>query len=89
MITRTILVETIQQKLEANRVTALIGPRQCGKTTLARGFVSPNTVNYLRLGHNSSDRLHKRFEADVETQTMLETIKQRHLIDEDCPQGKA
>ena len=49
MITRTILVETIQRKLEANRVVALIGPRQCGKTTLAREFVLPTSVNYFDL----------------------------------------
>jgi len=30
-------------------VVALIGPRQCGKTTLAREFVSPSSVNYFDL----------------------------------------
>jgi hypothetical protein len=49
MITRTTLEKTIQRKLEANRVVALIGPRQCGKTTLARKFVSPTSVNYFDL----------------------------------------
>lgn len=49
MIERTLLKQTIQQKLETNRVVALIGPRQCGKTTLAREFVSPDSVNYFDL----------------------------------------
>jgi predicted AAA+ superfamily ATPase len=49
MIARNILKQTIQQKLESNRVVALIGPRQCGKTTLARDFVSPSSVNYFDL----------------------------------------
>ena len=49
MINRAHLKQTIQKKLEANRVVALIGPRQCGKTTLAREFVSPSSVNYFDL----------------------------------------
>ncbi len=49
MINRAQLKQMIQQKLESNRVVALIGPRQCGKTTLARGFVSPSSVNYFDL----------------------------------------
>jgi predicted AAA+ superfamily ATPase len=49
MIHRTHLKQTIQKKIEANRVVALIGPRQCGKTTLAREFVSPDSANYFDL----------------------------------------
>ncbi len=49
MILRTRLKETIQRKLASNRIVALIGPRQCGKTTLAREFVSPASVNYFDL----------------------------------------
>jgi predicted AAA+ superfamily ATPase len=49
MIKRTLLIQTIQRKLDTNRVVALIGPRQCGKTTLAREFVSPSSVNYFDL----------------------------------------
>jgi predicted AAA+ superfamily ATPase len=49
MITRTSLSRTVQQALDRNRVVALIGPRQCGKTTLARQFVLPDSVNYFDL----------------------------------------
>ena len=49
MIERTALQQTIQQALARSRVVALIGPRQCGKTTLARRFVSPDSVNYFDL----------------------------------------
>jgi predicted AAA+ superfamily ATPase len=49
MIARTTLKNIIQHRLETNRVVALIGPRQCGKTTLAREFVSPASVNYFDL----------------------------------------
>ncbi|MGK0186330.1 MAG: putative AAA+ superfamily ATPase [Verrucomicrobiales bacterium] len=38
VITRSVLHSTVQHSLENFRVTALIGPRQCGKTTLARTF---------------------------------------------------
>jgi len=49
MISRTALQTTIQRKLEANRVVGMIGPRQCGKTTLARQFVPPTSANYFDL----------------------------------------
>jgi len=49
MIERTALQQTIQQALARSRVVALIGPRQCGKTTLARRFVPPDSVNYFDL----------------------------------------
>jgi uncharacterized protein len=49
MIERTHLHQTIQSTLERSRVVALIGPRQCGKTTIARQFVPPTSVNYFDL----------------------------------------
>ncbi len=49
MINRITLQQTIQRKLDNNRVVALIGPRQCGKTTLARQFVFPDSANYFDL----------------------------------------
>jgi hypothetical protein len=49
MIQRTRLLQTIQSALERNRVVILVGPRQCGKTTLARQLVSPASINYFDL----------------------------------------
>lgn len=49
MITRTATLQAINTALARSRVTALIGPRQCGKTTLARRLVSPDSVNYFDL----------------------------------------
>ncbi|HNZ12187.1 MAG TPA: ATP-binding protein [Anaerolineaceae bacterium] len=49
MINRVYLQQTLHKKLEANRVVALVGPRQCGKTTLAREFVPSDSVNYFDL----------------------------------------
>jgi len=49
MIERNALHQNIQNALERSRVVVLIGPRQCGKTTIARQFVLPTSVNYFDL----------------------------------------
>jgi predicted AAA+ superfamily ATPase len=49
MIPRPELSAQIKTALARSRVVALIGPRQCGKTTLARTFVPPDSVNYFDL----------------------------------------
>jgi len=49
MITRPDLNRQIQQALKRSRVVALIGPRQCGKTTMARELVSADSPNYFDL----------------------------------------
>jgi len=48
MIERT-AQERIRRSLRANPVTALLGPRQCGKTTLARQFLAVNRAEYFDL----------------------------------------
>lgn len=49
MISRAHITANISTALERSRAVALIGPRQCGKTTLARQFVSPDSPNYFDL----------------------------------------
>jgi len=49
MIGRTQLHKRLDEALNRSRVVALVGPRQCGKTTLARDFVSPDSSNYFDL----------------------------------------
>lgn len=49
MINRTSAISAIETALARSRVTALIGPRQCGKTTLAHRFVAPDSPNYFDL----------------------------------------
>ena len=39
----------IETALRRARVVVLAGPRQCGKTTLARQFLNPESVNYFDL----------------------------------------
>lgn len=43
MILRTSISRELEESLKNFRVTALLGPRQCGKTTLARGLTVPAT----------------------------------------------
>lgn len=49
MIKRPKLLDTIRRSLRRSRVVALVGPRQCGKTTLAREIVASASANYFDL----------------------------------------
>jgi hypothetical protein len=49
MIARPLYLEAVSTALQRSPVTALLGPRQCGKTTLARQFVPPNSLQYFDL----------------------------------------
>ena len=76
MFTRTTDLALVRTALRRSRVVALLGPRQCGKTTLAREFVSADSPNYFDLEDPTSlARL-----ADPETS--LRRLKGLVLIDE-------
>ena len=49
MIKRIQWHKRIENALARSRVLILVGPRQCGKTTLAREFVPEDSVNYFDL----------------------------------------
>ncbi|MBU1171346.1 MAG: ATP-binding protein [Proteobacteria bacterium] len=49
MILRKGYIKSIEKALSRSRVTILSGPRQCGKTTLARHFLSQESPNYFDL----------------------------------------
>jgi predicted AAA+ superfamily ATPase len=49
MIDRATDRQLVQSALKRSRVVALLGPRQCGKTTLARELVAPESENYFDL----------------------------------------
>jgi len=49
MIARTALLQQVRTALRRSRVVALLGPRQCGKTTLARQLVAVDSANYFDL----------------------------------------
>jgi len=55
MLLRTRLQDTVRLALSRSRAVALVGPRQSGKSTLARAFLSPHDPRYFDL-ENPLDR---------------------------------
>jgi predicted AAA+ superfamily ATPase len=49
MIQRLTILSTLKAAIQRSRVVVLSGPRQCGKTTLARELLSEDSVNYFDL----------------------------------------
>lgn len=49
MIARTHAKARLETALSRSRIILMIGPRQCGKTTIARQFVPSDSVNYFDL----------------------------------------
>ena len=75
VIDRKADVARVRVALRRSRVVALLGPRQCGKTTLARQFVSPDSLNYFDLEEfQSLGRL-------TEPDTALRPLKKLVVID--------
>ena len=54
MILRKTDIEIVRTALRRSRVVALLGARRCGKTTLARQFVSAGSLNYFDLEEPAS-----------------------------------
>ncbi len=54
MIKRDHYKEQVKRALGRSRAVSLLGPRQCGKTTLARQFVDLDSPNYFDLEDTSS-----------------------------------
>lgn len=76
MIPRTTDLQAVRTALKRSRVVGLLGPRQCGKTTLAREFVAPDSLNYFDLESPASlARL-------SEPETALSPLKGLVVIDE-------
>jgi len=76
VIDRKADVAPVRAALRRSRVVALLGPRQCGKTTLARKFVSPDSLNYFDLEEPQS--LARLTEPD----TALRPLEKLVVIDE-------
>jgi uncharacterized protein len=76
MIPRPALTHRIRAALARSRVVALVGPRQCGKTTLARTLKTVSDANYFDLEDpRSLARL-------AEPMTALEGLRGLVVIDE-------
>src|SRR6266849_5526073 len=76
MIDRRADLLSVRSALRRSRVVALLGPRQCGKTTLARQFVAPDSLNYFDLEDPRS--LARLSEPDL----ALRPLKRLVVIDE-------
>jgi hypothetical protein len=76
MIDRASDTALVRTALKRSRVVALLGPRQCGKTTLARQFVPSDSLNYFDLEEPAS--LARLAEPD----TALRPLKKLVVIDE-------
>lgn len=76
MLTRTTDLALVRTALRRSRIVALLGPRQCGKTTLVCAFVAPESPNYFDLEDPASlARL-------AEPETSLRPLKGLVVIDE-------
>ena len=76
MLDRPTAIAAIETALNRAPVVVLVGPRQCGKTTLARQFLSADSVNYFDLESPASlGRLD-------EPLTALEPLRGLAVIDE-------
>src|ERR1039458_8194827 len=76
MIVRMADIVLVRAALRRSRVVVLLGPRQCGKTTLAREIVPPDSLNYFDLEDPQSlARL-------SEPNTALRPLKKLVVIDE-------
>ncbi len=76
MIYRLSDIALVRTALRRSRVAAIVGPRQCGKTTLAREFVPPGSPNYFDLEDPAS--LARLSEPDI----ALRPLRKLVVIDE-------
>jgi uncharacterized protein len=76
MINRNSDLGLIRTAIKRSRAVALLGPRQSGKTTIARQFVSANSLNYFDLEDSRS--LARLTEPDI----ALRPLKGLIVIDE-------
>src|SRR3990167_3602508 len=76
MINRAHYKEQIRATLVRSRAAALLGPRQCGKTTLAREIVDKDSPNYFDLEDPSS------LAVLSDPKTVLASLKGIVVIDE-------
>ena len=76
VIERKTDLELVRAALKRSRVVALLGPRQSGKTTLAREFVSADSLNYFDLEDPQS--LARLDEPDI----ALRSLKGLVVVDE-------
>lgn len=73
---RPLLLARIESRFRSNPIVLLLGPRQCGKTTLAREFAGHRQAEYFDL-ESPADLARLR-----EPMTALEPLRDWVVIDE-------
>jgi hypothetical protein len=76
VIERSKLLRELRTALRRSPVVALVGPRQCGKTTAARSFVAPDSPRYFDLEDPAS------LASLAEPMTALRELRGLVVIDE-------
>ncbi len=76
MLKRSHLLSRLCASVKAHRAVALLGPRQCGKTTLARRLIKGSRATYFNL-ENPVDLARL-----AEPMTALEALRGLVVIDE-------
>ncbi|MFO1491370.1 MAG: AAA family ATPase [Kiritimatiellia bacterium] len=76
VISRSLYLERVRKALSRNPVVALLGPRQCGKTTLARQMIPAGHAQYFDLDDPAVARI---FEQPM---TALQGLRGLVVIDE-------
>ena len=82
LVARRRLLDTLHAALARRPVVVLTGPRQCGKTTLARQFLDPAAPTYFDL---EDPRTRVLFE---EPMTALEPLTGLVVIDDDADRAR-
>src|SRR6266853_1502231 len=78
MIARPALLKSVRDGLKTNPVVALLGPRQCGKTTLARGLAASVATSYFDL-ENPADLARPEDESMRWREDFVRTFLERDL----------
>ena len=76
MITREYYLSRIRKAIDRNPVVAVLGPRQCGKTTLARQLIPPDHPQYFDLEDPVIGQMMEN------PMTVLQTLRGLVIIDE-------
>ena len=87
VIDRKTDLNLVRAALKRSRVAALLGPRQCGKTTLARQFVPAGSLNYFDLEDTAS--LARLTEPDLALRPLkglvvIDEIQRRRIFSRCC-----
>jgi predicted AAA+ superfamily ATPase len=80
MIDRVELLEQVQYGLKRNPVTAILGPRQCGKTTLGREIGRQEKAAYFDLEDPNDHQIHADRDAGLEAGAALGSLSGQNQL---------